>query len=232
VNTRVTPARSTAAEPAKIAQTIDIKSKSSGFADALARLRLRSPCGDARVRPEGRNESSPARPRLEGLSTPSSEASPVGANPPGAHDREGASDRPAYDQDLPSRREDHVLEVSSAPEVVDPLARVLATPTLRTAPAMLEPAPGTTAALTPDFERMLARLVRRVAFGGDGRRGSARIEIGAGELAGATIVVHADEREVRVEVDLPPGMAADGWHRRLERRLLARGLAIRELVVR
>jgi len=101
---------------------------------------------------------------------------------------------------------------------------------VRPAPG-LESMPGAVQ-LPPDLEKLLFRLVRRVAFGGDGRRGSARIEIGGGELAGATLTIHAERHELRVEIELPPGGRADGWRERIERRLLGRGLDLKEIIVR
>jgi hypothetical protein len=75
-------------------------------------------------------------------------------------------------------------------------------------------------------------LVRRVAWGGDGRSATARIEIGAGALDGATIVVTAIAREVVVHIDVPPGAEAGRWQQRLADRLRERGLSLLELTVR
>lgn len=114
---------------------------------------------------------------------------------------------------------------------LDPLARSLAGMRPWTPPL---PAP--TAAPAPNatlvqMEQMITRLVRRVAWGGDGMHGTARIELGAGELAGATLTVHAQARELTVDIDLPPGVAAGPWRERLLARLEQRGFAIRELNV-
>jgi hypothetical protein len=82
------------------------------------------------------------------------------------------------------------------------------------------------------FAELWARLVRRVALGGDGRRATARIEIGAGEWAGAAIVVHAVEREITLEIDLPAGARVEAWRERIADRLRERGLELSELIVR
>jgi hypothetical protein len=75
------------------------------------------------------------------------------------------------------------------------------------------------------LEDLLPALVRRVAFSGDGRRGTMRLEIGAGRFAGSTLLVHADGGRVRVHVDVPPGVDASGLHGRIAERLQARGIA-------
>jgi hypothetical protein len=82
------------------------------------------------------------------------------------------------------------------------------------------PAPG-------DLQHLLNGLARRVAWGGDRRRGSARIEVSQGALAGATLIVHAEERTVSVELQLPPGVGAQGVQERILERLEARGFLAR-----
>jgi hypothetical protein len=82
------------------------------------------------------------------------------------------------------------------------------------------------------FAELWTRLVRRVAWGGDGRRATARIEIGEGEWAGAAIVVHALEREIAIEIDLPAGARLEAWRERIASRLRERGLELSELTVR
>jgi len=75
------------------------------------------------------------------------------------------------------------------------------------------------------LEDLLPALVRRIAWSSDGQRGSVRLELGAGELAGATLLVHADAGRVSVHMDVPPGIDAAQWERRLRERLASRGLA-------
>jgi len=96
---------------------------------------------------------------------------------------------------------------------------------------LAEPAPRFGAGPLP-FAELWTRLVRRVAWGGDGRRATARIEIGSGEWAGAAIVVHAAEREITLEIDLPAGARVDAWRERIADRLRERGLELSELTVR
>jgi len=79
--------------------------------------------------------------------------------------------------------------------------------------------------LHEDLQNLLTGLARRVAWGGDRRKGSARIELAEGALAGATLVVHAEEREVKVELELPAGAGSGGWPARIAERLEARGFS-------
>jgi hypothetical protein len=74
------------------------------------------------------------------------------------------------------------------------------------------------------FEDLLPALVRKVAWSGDSRRGSIRLELGAGALAGATLLVQADDGRVCVRLSAPPGVDLDGWRERIAGRLAARGL--------
>ncbi|MEI9951352.1 MAG: hypothetical protein WDO74_20840 [Pseudomonadota bacterium] len=97
-------------------------------------------------------------------------------------------------------------------------------------PAACDPAASALPAALPlreDLQNLLTGLARRAAWGGDRRKGSARIELSEGSLAGATLVVHAEQRSVSVELELPPGMAARGWQERLAERLEARGFSAR-----
>ncbi len=100
----------------------------------------------------------------------------------------------------------------------------------------ISPAPLTPAALAApaalpvreDLQNLLTGLARRVAWGGDRRKGSARIELSEGALAGATLVVHTEQRSVSVEIELPAGGGAAGdLQQRLLDRLEARGFAAR-----
>jgi hypothetical protein len=81
------------------------------------------------------------------------------------------------------------------------------------------------------LEEVLPELVRRVAWSGDGRRGTIRLELGKGELAGATLLVHADEGRVKVELSAPAGVDAGGWRDRIVERLSLRGVVVDEVRV-
>jgi hypothetical protein len=58
-----------------------------------------------------------------------------------------------------------------------------------------------------------------------------RLELGAGALAGSTVVVHADAGRVRVQLDTPAGTDIEAWKARLDERLTLRGVEVEEIVV-
>jgi hypothetical protein len=120
---------------------------------------------------------------------------------------------------------------------VDPLHRrraALAPPgSLATALPLLSalpPAAGGPGAAAPNaraassLEDLIPALVRRIAWSGDRQRGAVRLEIGAGELAGATLTVQAHRGVVRVHMSVPPGADAGEWEQRIADRLAARGV--------
>jgi hypothetical protein len=107
-------------------------------------------------------------------------------------------------------------------------AAQLAPPSLGTL-ALSGDAPGPAqveARVRSSLEDLLPALVRRVAWSGDGRRGTVRLELGAGELAGATLLVHVDDGRVRLQLSVPPGVSSGGWSERIAERLAARGLVV------
>jgi hypothetical protein len=73
--------------------------------------------------------------------------------------------------------------------------------------------------------------VRRIAWSGNARSGSARLELGAGELEGATLTIHADDGIVRVAIELPPGVDGAAWKERISGRLGALGLQVETIDV-
>jgi hypothetical protein len=79
------------------------------------------------------------------------------------------------------------------------------------------------------MEDLLPALVRRVAWSGDGRRGTVRLELGSGALAGAELVVHADDGRVRVQLRAPAGVDLGPLRERIAIRLAARGVALDEV---
>jgi hypothetical protein len=71
-----------------------------------------------------------------------------------------------------------------------------------------------------------------VAWSGDGRRGTVRLELGSGAMAGAELLVESDDGRVRVHLRAPPGVDLDAWRERIGARLAARGLDVEELDAR
>jgi hypothetical protein len=78
---------------------------------------------------------------------------------------------------------------------------------------------------------LMEEVVRRISWGGDRRRGAARIELG-GTMLGTTIVVHGEGRTVALDIELGPGADAGALPARLAARLAARGLEVRSVDVR
>ena len=92
------------------------------------------------------------------------------------------------------------------------------------AQAMPQPAAG-------DVAELVERWVRRVALGGDQRRGAVRLDIGQGRYSGAELLVVAEAGRVSVELQLPANRVEDDLSERLRSRLESRGYAA-DVVVR
>ena len=82
------------------------------------------------------------------------------------------------------------------------------------------------------LEDLVPQLVKKIAWSGDAHRGTVRMELGAGELAGATLTVSAEHGRVSVRVDAPPGTDTSAWRERLSSRLEAKGLRLESVEVR
>ena len=78
------------------------------------------------------------------------------------------------------------------------------------------------------IEDLLPALVRRVAWSGDGKKGAVRLELAAGALAGATVIIESDEGRVRVRLQGAPGTDAElvAWRERIGARLAARRIGV------
>jgi hypothetical protein len=81
-----------------------------------------------------------------------------------------------------------------------------------------------TARAAASLEDLVPALVRRIAWSGDRHRGTVRLELGAGELAGATLLVQAEGGRVSVHMEVPPGVDAGRWRERIRQRLSSRGV--------
>jgi hypothetical protein len=119
------------------------------------------------------------------------------------------------------------LELSLAPPL-PPLAFGVA-PFSGGAGSALE---GKPAAASPAFESALVEsVVRRVVWGGDRRRGIARLELD-GDYAGTTIWVRGEGGALEVEIALGSGSQSSALPDRLLARLRARGLDVERVAVR
>ncbi len=81
------------------------------------------------------------------------------------------------------------------------------------------------------LEDLVPALVKKIAWTGDAHRGTVRMELGSGELAGSTLTVSADHGRVSVHVRVPAGTDAGAWRSRLATRLEARGLSVESVEI-
>ncbi len=149
----------------------------------------------------------------------------------------GGQPRRESDDDDKSRfrASDLAASPGEAVDPLDPMTRALFAPGLRSSAVAITPAPapdeGVSRSSRVSLEHVLSRLVRRIAWSGDAHTGSARLELGAGALEGATLTIHSDDGKVRVSLELPPGVDQAEWKERIARRLGARGLQVTALEV-
>ena len=186
------------------------------FSEVLGRLSPRTSHGPERSRGEA---------EVQPRAGPPSQTDRPAALAPGI--RPGPEPRDEADAGTGDRR--------AAPvDALDPLARGLAQAVAPVTGALAAPPAGVPlAAAAPAYaSELVARLVRRLSWGGSGRRGAARIEVDRGALAGARILVHTHGHDVSVELDAPPGLGTDAWCDRVTRRLEARGLRVIEVRTR
>jgi len=114
---------------------------------------------------------------------------------------------------------------------LDPLARSLALPGAMTTPPSA-PSATPVASAVPDAAdtRALEDAVRRIAWGGDRRRGVARLELG-GSYEGTVVTVRGEGRDVALKLEVRPGTNVNRLPERLVERLEARGLTVTEVEV-
>ena len=126
--------------------------------------------------------------------------------------------------------------MGEAVDPLDPMARVLFASGLRSSGDLARPLrcrdDSVARSSRVSMDHVLARLVRRIAWSGDAESGSARLELGAGALEGATLTIHSDQGKVRVSARAASGCRSEpsGKSESL-RRLGARGLQVAALEV-
>ncbi len=193
-----------------------------GFRETLAGLHFRPrrgpeghpapPCprGEARPRASSPRQAAPSEPRRE-LRESCDAAAPIEERPAGVAEHEHDPARGALGGELDplDAHARHVAQLAPPPSFV-----AVATQTAEAEP---------TARAARSLEELVPELVRRIAWAGDGKRGTVRLELGAGGYAGASVLVHADGRRVRVELGGLPEHALAPLRDRLSTRLLGRG---------
>jgi hypothetical protein len=130
----------------------------------------------------------------------------------------------AAPEDVRRDREDPNEPVLDA---LDPVVRSTAqlAPPLSVAAASVHE-PGATVARAPvSMEELLSHLVKRIAWAGDKKRGSVRLELGAGPHAGTVVELHAEGGRLRMDLR---GEGSDALRSKVEARLARRGLILEE----
>jgi hypothetical protein len=105
-----------------------------------------------------------------------------------------------------------------------------ALPAFGASPAPIRSQP--TEASTLPTETLWSVLVRRVAWAGDATRTTIALELGAGALAGATVLVQSYNGRVTVRLDVPAHADLGALRSRIAARLAARGLDVDHVEVR
>lgn len=121
-------------------------------------------------------------------------------------------------------------EVPAEAQQLDPLALALAA----SAPLAPSLAPAGEAPLqhVPVLDQIAQQLVKRIAWGTAGRKGAARIELGAGAWSGTTITVVSEPQGVSLELDVGVDVDGELLGQRLRKRLESKGLCVQDVTVR
>jgi hypothetical protein len=136
--------------------------------------------------------------------------------------RPGAHARPDEERDAPSGTFADLLEAPSAIGAVgSPL-----NPREPPPPEIAAPSTASQVQASSALQDLWPVLVRRVAWEGDGERGAMRLELGAGALSGATLVLRCDAGRIHVALSDPTGADLEGWRARIGARLLAAGVEL------
>lgn len=112
----------------------------------------------------------------------------------------------------------------------EPLVRALSQPPVFALEQPREGAPADLASPLPSW--LTARLVKRIAWGRSATGGTVHIEVGEGELEGATLTIDCRAGCLSVTVEAPPGVDGRVWEGRIGRALSARGVSVDTIEVR
>ncbi|MGC4094703.1 MAG: hypothetical protein QM756_43655 [Polyangiaceae bacterium] len=95
-----------------------------------------------------------------------------------------------------------------------------------------QPTPADSARVWEPSPVWVSETIRRIAWGGDRNRGTARVELGGANYGGTSVQVQVDAGALRVELAAPPGVDASALAERIEARLARRGLNLESLRIR
>lgn len=79
------------------------------------------------------------------------------------------------------------------------------------------------------LEDVLPAVLKRIAWFGDARRGTVRMELGAGALAGSTLIIESEDGRLRVRMQAPAGVDAEAWRRRIAERFARKQLDVEDI---
>ncbi len=201
----------------------------ASFARCLEHALREGRAGRAGVAPS--LSSGSAAPRGTATSSDRAPEDARGADPAFAEmTRDSVALRLPHENERDPRDAVGIGDVAGEP-AIDPTMQIL----LATPPRSVAPTAVVADARAPDvrtpMEQLMSKLVRRVAWSGNARSGAARLELGAGELEGATLLIQADHGAVRVTIDLPPGVDRAAWRDRIAGKLGNRGLHVEDIEV-
>lgn len=75
-------------------------------------------------------------------------------------------------------------------------------------------------------------VLRSIAWGGDRRRGAARLELAGAHHAGTTVLIESDGGALSLSLEAPPGVDVHALADRLRARLERKGLTLQALEIR
>lgn len=81
------------------------------------------------------------------------------------------------------------------------------------------------------MELLVPELVKKIAWGGDKERATARLVLGKGALDGTSVTIHSDRGAVRVELSGRGGAELDHFRERIEQRLRDRGIRVDDVKI-
>jgi hypothetical protein len=136
---------------------------------------------------------------------------------------------------VPDALDGRSRSITAHEDPLDPMLRQTAQfgPPLSTQPLPTPTSPeaAVTARAMTSLEELLPQLVRKIAWSGDGKRGAVRMELGAGALAGSTLMLESDRGRVRVHLDTPPGVDGQAWKQRIGARLAEKNIDVESIEV-
>jgi hypothetical protein len=148
---------------------------------------------------------------------------------------DAAADAKGRGGTLPADTDEPRARPRAHDDPLDPMTRQSAQlgPPLATTPMTPTATPDAAVAARAmtSLEELLPQLVRKIAWTGDGKRGTVRMELGAGALAGSTLLLESEGGRVRVHLDTPPGTDGQAWKQKIGARLAEKNIDVESIDV-